>query len=104
MQPPRFGNDFPQALRIVERIGNSRSNGASEYREWPLYQELRKRTDFAELFEKIFGRPLDFIATVPSGPAPDTDDTVDPEIESLSNEASSVRPTNGTDQPTRIAD
>ena len=70
-------------------MGDSRRNAASEYREWPLYKELRKRTDFAELFQKLFGQPLEFVATVASGPAAEiADDQVDREVELRSNEAS----------------
>jgi hypothetical protein len=81
-------NDFSRALRLVESMGDSRRNAASEYREWPLYRELRKRSDFAELFRKLFGQPLDFVATVASNPAAEiADDQVDREVESRSNEA-----------------
>ena len=81
-------DDFPHALKLIERMGNSGPNAVSEYREWPLYRELRSRADFAELFQRIFGQQLDVIATVPSTPPESTDDLFDSESESAPGDVS----------------
>jgi hypothetical protein len=94
-------NDFPQALKFVRRMGNSGPNAASEYREWPLYQELRKRADFAELFQEVFGQPLDFVTTVaPNSVEESAKEQLDCEIVSEPDEPSSV-PTENETFPTK---
>lgn len=51
-------DDFRNALRLVRKIGNCGSLSLGAYREWPLFQELRKQENFKEAIVEIFGEPL----------------------------------------------
>ncbi len=50
--------NYENAYDIMQEIGvNYNEIGKSEYREWPLFKEIRKENRFVELFEQIFGEP-----------------------------------------------
>jgi hypothetical protein len=52
-------DNFIGAISIVKRIGIDESElDKHSYREWPLFKEFRKHPDFIQLFEGIFGEPL----------------------------------------------
>ncbi len=40
------------------KIGTNGDISKMGYREWPLFKEIRKVTDFSKTFEGIFGEPL----------------------------------------------
>lgn len=50
--------NYKQAYDIMQEIGkNYLEVGLYDYREWPLFKEIRKENKFLELFEEIFGEP-----------------------------------------------
>ena len=51
-------DDFSKALTIVREIGSNGEIGINEYREWPLFRELRKSEEFAHAILEIFNLPL----------------------------------------------
>lgn len=51
--------NFEKAFDIMQEIGkNYNEVGEGNYREWPLFKEIRKEKRFVELFEQIFGEPF----------------------------------------------
>lgn len=65
-------DDFKTANAIVQQIGNKdKQLDIHAYREWPLFKELRKSSDFSTLFEEVFGEPLNrFVMQSDEPPAP----------------------------------
>jgi hypothetical protein len=54
-----LGDNFKEANEIVKQIGKDSSDvDKHDYREWPLFKELRKSPEFTALFEQVFGEPL----------------------------------------------
>jgi len=51
-------DEFNRALGIMIKIGTNGDISKMGYREWPLFKEIRKVTDFSKTFEGIFGEPL----------------------------------------------
>ena len=50
--------NYELAYDIMQEIGqNFHEVGLYDYREWPLFKEIRKENKFLELIEKIFGEP-----------------------------------------------
>ncbi len=50
--------NYEKAYDIMQEIGlNHNEIGKSEYRDWPLFKEIRKENRFVELFEQIFSEP-----------------------------------------------
>ena len=46
---------FQEASSLMRLIGNNREPGKFEYREWPLFKEFRKSSEFAEAYKEVFG-------------------------------------------------
>jgi len=59
-----LNDDFELASRIMEKIGASSAQDTS-YRDWPLFKEFRKSSEFLQTYEKIFHKPFVTIALVP---------------------------------------
>jgi hypothetical protein len=51
-------DNFKEAIELVRKLGKDGELNKHEYREWPLFRELRKSAEFIALFEQIFGEPL----------------------------------------------
>ena len=50
--------NYEKAFEIMQEIGtNENELELNNYREWPLFNEIRKEKRFVELFEQIFGEP-----------------------------------------------
>jgi hypothetical protein len=50
---------FDEATHLIEKIGANGYPTKVHYKTWPLFQEIRKNKKFAEVFEKVFGDPLE---------------------------------------------
>lgn len=44
--------------KMIELGGNNKVLTATAYREWPIFQEIRKESKFSETFQAIFGEEL----------------------------------------------
>jgi len=54
-----LSDNLKAANEIVKQIGKDDAEiNRHNYREWPLFKELRKCPEFIALFEQIFGEPL----------------------------------------------
>ncbi len=58
---------FEEAIEIMRRIGADGEVNKNDYRDWPLFKEIRKTQQFAEVFEEIFHEPLDTVTLDPKG-------------------------------------
>jgi hypothetical protein len=54
-------DEFQEASEIVKKIGQAGDVRKHDYREWPLFKNLRTSTEFASAFENVFGEPLNNI-------------------------------------------
>lgn len=54
-------NDYKDALKFVKIIGNQGKISLSDYRDWPLFKEFRKKREFQDLIQAIFKEPLNQI-------------------------------------------
>lgn len=61
-------DNLPLALSLMRQLGAAERPGKSAYKQWPLFQELRKNTEFQKTFEAIFGEPISVV--VPEKPDP----------------------------------
>jgi hypothetical protein len=59
-----LSDNFELASRMMEKIGTNSAQDAS-YRDWPLFKEFRKSSEFLQTYEKIFHKPFVTIALVP---------------------------------------
>jgi hypothetical protein len=59
-----LGDHFASAIEIMRAIGANGSVTKTDYREWPLFREIRKAPEFAATFEELFGEPLQRPETV----------------------------------------
>lgn len=58
--------EFGDAIDIMKSIGNSNKHiNKSAYREWPLFNEFRKRDDFKLAYQAIFKEEMVFIEKKP---------------------------------------
>lgn len=58
--------DFNDAIELMKSIGpNNKHLNKDAYREWPLFKTFRKRVDFKEIYEDIFGEELIYIENKP---------------------------------------
>jgi hypothetical protein len=51
-------DDFPGSMALIRRIGRSERIRVGDYREWPLFRELRKQPEFEALLVEVFGEGL----------------------------------------------
>lgn len=55
-------DNYEEAYRIMRIIGNkSEEVCITNYREWPLFKEIKKEQDFLTLYEELFGEPYNKI-------------------------------------------
>lgn len=59
--------DWPKAIEIVRRIGTSGPISKLNYRDWPLFRELRTQPEFLVAYQEIFAEA--FPSAVTSSPA-----------------------------------
>jgi hypothetical protein len=64
-------DDFKNAIQLAKELGKDGEIDRHQYRDWPLFKELRKSAEFETLFESIFGEPLNRITVKDSQPKPD---------------------------------
>jgi len=50
--------DEARALQLMSVIGSSGAVDVVDYREWPVFEELRKSRAFKDKFAEIFGVPV----------------------------------------------
>lgn len=53
-----LAEDWPRAAKVMKRIGNDGPVDATDYRDWPLFRDLRKQDVFLNSFAEIFGEPF----------------------------------------------
>lgn len=53
-----LAEDWPKSLKMMRRIGKEGAVDQSDYRDWPLFRELRKQPEFLETYAEIFGLPF----------------------------------------------
>lgn len=54
-----LNQDFQNAYSIMKEIGSENKRISSvEYRDWPLFIEIRKEDEFHQVYEEIFGHQL----------------------------------------------
>ena len=58
-------NNFTAALDIVKRIGKAGAVSIGDYREWPLFRELRKQANFEAVMLEVFGESSKVTVTAP---------------------------------------
>ncbi|HLJ23030.1 MAG TPA: hypothetical protein VKT71_02910 [Candidatus Acidoferrales bacterium] len=66
-------NDLEETLKIMKRIGNDGEVKKNDYRDWPLFLEMRKKPEFGKAFSEIFGEVLNTFTIDPK----DAQDNVD---------------------------
>lgn len=54
-------DDFPAAIGMVKKLYERGSPNLGDYREWPLFRELRKQEGFGAVILEVFGEPLNKI-------------------------------------------
>ncbi len=59
-----LSDNFVLAARLMEKIGQDDAHEAG-YREWPLFREFRKSSEFHQAYEKIYSRKFVKIEQVP---------------------------------------
>ena len=51
-------DNFDEAYKIMFEIGvNQNEVNKSNYRDWPLFKAIKKKSKFLEVFQEIFGEP-----------------------------------------------
>ena len=48
-------DDFPQAVNIMRRVGRGNQIPKEAYKDWPIFREFRKTTEFKNCYRQIFG-------------------------------------------------
>jgi hypothetical protein len=56
--------DWAKSAATIRRIGPKGRIGKIEYRDWPVFKELRSRKEFLEAYQDVFGEP--YLAPVES--------------------------------------
>jgi hypothetical protein len=58
--------NFPESLEIMKSIGNKNEHlNEDAYRDWPLFNDLRKTDEFKQTYKDIFGEDLVYKETKP---------------------------------------
>lgn len=52
-------DDYPLAIAKMRQIGPKGFPSASDYRDWPLFKQIRKTDEFAQAYREVFGRPFE---------------------------------------------
>lgn len=50
--------DITELCKLMKKDGRAGTIGAQDYREWPVFREVRKDSAFKSTFEEVFGLPL----------------------------------------------
>lgn len=50
-----LADDWPRAIKVMKRIGHDGPVDKTDYRDWPLFRNLRKQEAFLTAYEEIFG-------------------------------------------------
>jgi len=87
-------DNFIAALNLVKRIGRGGHISIGDYREWPLFRELRKQANFEPVIAEVFGEPSR--VTLPS---PDIESTSDLATTSEVEGNNSAEQTNSPEPP-----
>ena len=61
-------DDYKEAYKIMEEIGSKGEVNNLDYREWPLFLEIRKESKFKKIYKKIFKKDYKIVET-PMKPA-----------------------------------
>lgn len=64
-------SDETEVIRLMRKIGKS-AETAINYRDWPIFKELRRTKGFADAFLEVFGEPLTVLPTT-AQPPPDSE-------------------------------
>lgn len=52
--------DYPEVYKLMKRMGKEHDEITKEcYRDWPIFQELRKHSDFPQNYESVFGEKFE---------------------------------------------
>ncbi len=51
-------DDYDRAAKLMKKIGPKSRPTKDSYKEWPLFKEFRKSSEFAEAFKEVFGEAL----------------------------------------------
>lgn len=54
-------DDVAGAIELMKAIGADAVPEKNDYREWPVFQRLRKHEKVQEAFQEIFGEPLNHV-------------------------------------------
>lgn len=69
-----LSDNYVEAVRLMKRIGTSGEVKEHHYKEWPIFREFRKRPEFLDAYQVIYGRPfapVEQIVTKTNAPPPD---------------------------------
>ena len=55
---------WDDAFRLFEEVGPNSDIKAEDYRNWPIFKQLRERPEFPAIFERVFGTALLIANTV----------------------------------------
>jgi hypothetical protein len=58
-------DDFARAAAIMKKIGPSGAVGKNDYRDWPLFKNFRKSSEFDGAYKDIFGHSLEPLEVTP---------------------------------------
>ncbi len=50
-------DDFGEAVILMRKLGIGGEVKEHDYKDWPLFRELRNRPEFFEAFASIYGKP-----------------------------------------------
>jgi hypothetical protein len=56
-------DNFSEAYRLMRVIGTTGTPSQEQYKDWPLFKEIRQEQEFAKAFEEIFNQPFGEIET-----------------------------------------
>jgi len=51
-------DDFKAAATLMRHIGGNSSPNKSDYREWPIFKVFRGTSEFAQVYQEVFGEPF----------------------------------------------
>src|SRR5262249_24232637 len=53
-----LNDDYQEAVKFMKRIGRSDEVEEHDYKDWPIFRDFRRRPEFLEAFQEIYGKPF----------------------------------------------
>lgn len=82
-----LSEDWERAAKVMRRVGNDGPVSQTDYRDWPLFKNLRKQEVFLTTYAQVYGEEFARLTEVKKLAAPTPDASEEPQPSSVAEDA-----------------